>query len=97
MCIRDRREDILDAPYFHVVFTVPEELNPCLLHTSILFSVNLPNLSEYTVFPSNTLFQAFHTLRSEAVQAFFPVLLSVFSVSYTHLENMKKTKTKHLS
>ena len=23
-----RREDILDAPYFHVVFTVPEELNP---------------------------------------------------------------------
>ena len=22
-----RREDVLDAPYFHVVFTVPEELN----------------------------------------------------------------------
>ena len=46
----------------------------------ILFSVNLPNLSEYPVFPSNTLFQAFHTLRSEAVQAFFPVLLSVFLI-----------------
>lgn len=26
-----RREDILDAPYFHVVFTVPEELNPVIL------------------------------------------------------------------
>lgn len=26
-----RREDILEAPYFHVVFTVPEELNPVIL------------------------------------------------------------------
>ena len=25
-----RREDILDAPYFHVVFTVPKELNPVI-------------------------------------------------------------------
>ena len=25
-----RREDILDAPYFHVVFTVPEEHNPII-------------------------------------------------------------------
>lgn len=25
-----RREDILDAPYFHMVFTVPEELNPVI-------------------------------------------------------------------
>lgn len=25
-----RREDVLDAPYFHVVFTVPEELNPII-------------------------------------------------------------------
>lgn len=25
-----RREDTLDAPYFHVVFTVPEELNPII-------------------------------------------------------------------
>lgn len=25
-----RREDILDAPYFHVVFTVPQELNPII-------------------------------------------------------------------
>ena len=23
-----RQEDVLDAPYFHVVFTVPEQLNP---------------------------------------------------------------------
>ena len=26
-----RLEDILDAPYFHVVFTVPEELTPIIL------------------------------------------------------------------
>ena len=25
-----RREDVLDAPYFHVVFTAPEELNPII-------------------------------------------------------------------
>lgn len=25
-----RREDVLEAPYFHVVFTVPEELNPVI-------------------------------------------------------------------
>lgn len=25
-----RREDVLDAPYFHVVFTVPRELNPVI-------------------------------------------------------------------
>ena len=26
----NRREDVLDAPYFHVVFTVPHELNPLI-------------------------------------------------------------------
>ena len=47
-----RREDILDAPYFHVVFTVPEELNPIIysnqkfLYTALymrlqILSVNL--------------------------------------------------------
>jgi hypothetical protein len=25
-----QREDVLDAPYFHLVFTVPEELNPII-------------------------------------------------------------------
>ena len=25
-----RREDVLEAPYFHVVFTVPQELNPVI-------------------------------------------------------------------
>ena len=28
--IDKRREDVLDAPYFHVVFTVPQELNPLI-------------------------------------------------------------------
>ena len=27
----NRREDVLDAPYFHVVFTVPHELNPLIV------------------------------------------------------------------
>lgn len=27
MWIDKRREDVLDAPYFHVIFTVPQELN----------------------------------------------------------------------
>ena len=26
-----RREDVLDAPYFHLVFTVPDILNPIIL------------------------------------------------------------------
>lgn len=35
-----RREDILDAPYFHVVFTVPEELNPVIYsNQSLLYNV----------------------------------------------------------
>ena len=25
-----QREDVLEAPYFHVVFTVPQELNPLI-------------------------------------------------------------------
>lgn len=31
-----RREDILDAPYFHMVFTVPEELNPVIYSNQAL-------------------------------------------------------------
>lgn len=30
MWMDKRREDVLDAPYFHVVFTVPQELNPLI-------------------------------------------------------------------
>ena len=42
-----RREDILDAPYFHVVFTVPEELNPIIYSNSyiLLFIMRLQILS----------------------------------------------------
>ena len=44
-----RREDILDAPYFHVVFTVPEELNPLSTATrnsyTLLFIMRLQILS----------------------------------------------------
>lgn len=31
MWVDARREDVLEAPYFHLVFTVPEELNPVIL------------------------------------------------------------------
>ena len=35
-----RREDILDAPYFRMVFTVPEELNPVIYsNQSLLYNV----------------------------------------------------------
>ena len=34
-----RREDVLEAPYFHVVFTVPEELNPVIYSNQKLFSI----------------------------------------------------------
>ena len=30
-----QKENVLDAPYYHVVFTVPEELNPHI-HTIVL-------------------------------------------------------------
>ena len=44
-----RREDILDAPYFHVVFTVPKELNPLSTATRnsymLLFIMRLQILS----------------------------------------------------
>lgn len=34
--IDKRREDVLEAPYFHVVFTVPEELNIIIYHNQRL-------------------------------------------------------------
>ena len=41
-----RREDILDAPYFHVVFTVPEELNPIIYsNQKFLYIMRLQILS----------------------------------------------------
>ena len=34
MWIDARREDVLDAPYFHLVFTVPDILNPVIYSNS---------------------------------------------------------------
>ena len=51
--IDKRREDVLDAPYFHVVFTVPQELNPLiysnqqLLYDALYHSVS-STISELT-------------------------------------------------
>ena len=35
--LEQRQSELLDVPYFHVVFTVPEELNPIALHAPRLF------------------------------------------------------------
>lgn len=51
-----RREDVLDAPYFHVVFTVPGELNPVIysnqkaLYNTLYHAVSA-TLKELTVDP----------------------------------------------
>ena len=43
-----RREDVLDAPYFHVVFTMPEELNPVIYsNQSLLYNALYHAASEY--------------------------------------------------
>lgn len=37
-----RREEVLDVPYFHVVFTIPERLNPLVRHApEILYAILL--------------------------------------------------------
>ena len=46
-----RREDVLEAPYFHVVFTVPDELNPVilsnqkLLYDALYHASQLPSMN----------------------------------------------------
>jgi len=44
-----RREDVLDAPYFHVVFTVPEELNPVIYSNQKLLYTVLYQCSADTI------------------------------------------------
>ncbi len=44
-----RREDVLDAPYFHVVFTVPEELNPVIFSNQKLLYNALYHASSATL------------------------------------------------
>ena len=44
-----RREDILDAPYFHMVFTVPEELNPVIFNNQKLLYDALYHASSDTL------------------------------------------------
>ena len=37
-----RREEVLDVPYFHVVFTIPESLNALVLHApEVLYAILL--------------------------------------------------------
>lgn len=44
-----RREDLLDAPYFHVVFTVPQELNPVIYSNQKLLYTALYQASSETL------------------------------------------------
>ena len=40
--LEKRREEVLDVPYFHVVFTIPDSLNPLVLHApEILYAILL--------------------------------------------------------
>lgn len=42
-----RKEDVLEAPYFHVVFTLPEELNPVIYsNQKLLYDVLYRSASE---------------------------------------------------
>ena len=51
-----RQEDVLDAPYFHVVFTVPEQLNPIIysnqqLMYDLLFRCSAQTVEELSLDP----------------------------------------------
>ena len=44
-----RKEDVLDAPYFHVVFTIPDELNPVIYSNQKLLYDCLYNAASSTL------------------------------------------------
>lgn len=44
-----RREDILDAPYFHLVFTVPDILNPVIYSNQRLLYDALYHVASSTI------------------------------------------------
>ena len=47
--IDDQKENVLDAPYYHVVFTVPEELNPIIYSNQKLLYDALYHASSSTL------------------------------------------------
>lgn len=47
-----QKENVLDAPYYHVVFTVPEELNPKVSETAVKGSYVVDPTSATTEFES---------------------------------------------
>ena len=47
--IDDQKENVLDAPYYHVVFTVPEELNPIIYSNQELLYDALYHAASYTL------------------------------------------------
>lgn len=47
--IDTQKENVLDAPYYHVVFTVPEELNPIIYSNQELLYDALYHAASYTL------------------------------------------------
>ena len=47
--IDTQKENVLDAPYYHVVFTVPEELNPIIYSNQKLLYDALYQAASYTL------------------------------------------------
>ena len=47
--IDTQKENVLDAPYYHVVFTVPEELNPLIYSNQELLYDALYHAASYTL------------------------------------------------
>lgn len=54
-----RKEDVLEVPYFHVVFTIPEELNALVLHAPpVLYAILMRAAGETLVSVSQTRLRA---------------------------------------
>lgn len=49
MWVDERREDVLDAPYFHLVFTVPDVLNPVIYSNQRLLYDTLYHAASDTI------------------------------------------------
>ena len=87
-----RKEDVLDAPYFHLVFTVPDILNPIIYNNQkllydTLYHAASATISELTADPKHLgaavgYICILHTWGSE--MNFHPHIHTI-PVSYTHL------------
>ncbi|MBI5141343.1 MAG: transposase zinc-binding domain-containing protein, partial [Nitrospirae bacterium] len=47
--LSDRKAELLPAPYFHIVFTLPHELNPLILRNRRFMLANLFDAASETI------------------------------------------------